>query len=717
MTIDEALQVMTIRHALHEKGYLKFDPIKIASNISKETAIMIEETKMDLPGISIDIEPIRMYPEKSTAAHVLGYLGSISSENEVTKYVEELGYNRNQLIGKTGIEGAFEETLTGVNGERYIVVDALGNYLRDATLEQDGVTSIPTKAGEDIHLTIDTDLQQKLETYLERAIDAISEGGAFASKWGDYKYNDAYENAQSGAGVVVNVKTGEVLAIASYPAYDVNLFSTGITAEDWQALSPVNPRNPLEARPLYNVATLTAVQPGSTFKMVTGYAALAEGLSASQKIFTNGYIDIGNQRYGCWIWNSYRSRHGPADLYHALETSCNYYFFDVATGYDYYRNRPLPFDMNTEKLVAYAKAFGLDDPTGIEIGESVRGVPDPDKKKRTILALLRGRLEVILEDYFPQEVVTDKKKLATIIDEILSWADDNPSRAEIIRRLTALGAKDDYTLVGKLADYIKYSHFNFLEWYEGDTFNLAIGQGDHEYTPVQMARYIAAIANGGDVMELTLLKDNPVSVISTLEPEHLEPLREGMRLVAHGSAGTSRTLWNGFPIEVGAKTGTAEKEGTIPPLDEVAYLTDHLDDFAPGMTLEAVEERTSELLKARNEELAGLERAIEQTDDQEEREAMASELESLITGGYLNKGRVMRQAIKDLYDGRLSDEKIDAYRQQYDNYSWYVSFAPFDDPEIAVVVMIPQGGSGGYSGPVVREIIGDYFNLTPSVNP
>jgi penicillin-binding protein 2 len=376
--------------------------------------------------------------------------------------------------------------------------------------------------------------------------------------------------------------------------------------------------------------------------------------------------------------------------------------------------------MDSQELIEYTEQFGLGDASGIEIDEVVQGVPDPERKKRLIKYYLQVRLEEIIEDYFLPEVIANNQRREEIINTIVSWADYNPSRGSIINNLLAMETVDDYNKVSALADIIKYDYFNLMEWYEGDTLNFAIGQGDHQYTPVQMARYIAAIANGGKVLDLDVVKDNTVEVVNELNPQYIDDLRQGMLRVTTGDRGSARAVFRDFPIKVAGKTGTAEKEGRVPPLDEVAYLSEHLNQIDPALTIESVEEKTLALLIKRNNEIAALEdeKSNLQADgeeNQEEIQRLDNEIQRLIQNGYINKGYVMRQAIKDLSEQRITDADINEYRSTYDNYSWFVSFAPYESPEIAVVILIPQGGSGGYSAPVAREIIGDYFGLEPEV--
>ncbi|HAS74763.1 MAG TPA: penicillin-binding protein, partial [Clostridiales bacterium UBA8960] len=520
---------------------------------------------------------------------------------------------------------------------------------------------------------------------------------------------------------VVNVKTGEVLASASYPSYDVNLFSTGINQEDWNSLNPVNKRNPLAARPLFNVATMMAIQPGSIYKMMTGYAALEQGLNPNQKLYSDGFVEIGKQRFGCWYWNDYGGKHGPTDFFKAIEVSCNYYFFNIANGKDYYRNLPLNFEMNPTIMTEYSKLFGLHEKSGVEIGEVSLGLPEPEKKKRTIMALLRNQLNLIGKNYFAEDIVADEKKFSSVVSDIVGWSDENPPRSEIIKRLMAMSPSNELFQMERLADIIKYDYFNLMKWYESDTLNLSIGQGDHTYTPVQIARYIATIANGGYLNELTLVKqigdtvlNKNAGVTESFDTKgSLEHIRKAMLQVTQGTQSSVSRIFRTFPVKVAAKTGTAQKEGLIPPLDEVAYLTEYLKEIAPRLTLEDVESKTIEIVKFRSEEMASLEKLRSETESEEEQMELTRKLDSLIQRDYLNKGSAMRDAIKELSDFKITDEHLNQYRLPYDNYSWFVSFAPFDDPEIAVVIVIPQGGQGYYSAPVARDVFAEYFKLSP----
>jgi penicillin-binding protein 2 len=722
ITKEQALRILTIRYALKIRGYIAYEPIRIADSVAEETAILIQEMGMDFPGVNVEIEPIRYYPNESLAAHILGYLGKISTTTEISHYIEALGYGRNEIIGKVGIEGTYEEILNGEDGFRYIEVDAYGRYVKDVDIGANELQQVNPIAGMDVQLTIDTDLQKIAETSLNKWIQAINQGGIYEDAWGDVTY-EAFEKAETGSIVVVDVNNGEVLALANAPSYDPNLFATGISTENWNLLTPENPRNPLAPRPLYNTATMTAVQPGSTFKMVTALAALRQGLDPDRKLYSDGYVEVGDNTFGCWLWNDYHAKHGPTDLYHALEVTCNYYFFNLAMGMDYRNDKPLGIEMNADILIEQARQVGLNEKTGLEIAEVVRGVPDEEKKTSAILWGLKIKLSDEFEKFFPLEIADDDERKDQIIDEILSWSTDAPSRAEIIRRLMDLGANDDYYIVEGLADIIKYDYLNRIGWFEGDVLNMAIGQGDHLYTPVQMARYIMSIANNGYLYDLTLVKR--IAGLETIRALDIEPLyedssvfeeiRRGMYAVAQGDSGTARKYFESFPVDVGAKTGTAEKEGKIPPVDEETYLSENLELIDPSLSLDEVQRKTEEIIIDRNDELAQYEKLKDESIDENAREALTKKIDALISNGYLTVDSAMREAVKELSALDLTDTIINQYREDYDSYAWFVGFAPYENPEIAVVIFLPQGGHGGYAAPIARDIFAEYLGLKPQI--
>ncbi len=689
-SFEDARKVMVVREQIRSSSYLQYNPVNIAQDISPRSVAQIEENILDLPGISINIESIRYYPEGKLASHLLGYLGKIAQQHEIDKYIKELNYLPSDMIGKTGLEHKFENILKGTDGYQKVLVDSKGRLIEVLEKRE----SIP---GETLYLTIDSDLQKKSEEVLEDVLKAIQTGGTYETKWGKNTFTSSSgirKNAKSGAVVVTDVKSGEVLALASYPSYDPNLFATGISTADWQSLMPENERDLLSPRPLLNIALSTAVQPGSTFKMLVGLVGLEQGLSPNYKILDKGYIQVGGHSFGNWLWNQRRSTMGYQNLTEAIRDSNNYYFYSLATGYDYGANRPLPIEMSPELLIDYTKRFGLNDRTGIEIDiprEKSGGVPSIEKKLETVKAMLKNYLNRQLKvgDLDPQKIEPTSENLANITTEIISWTEENPSRGTILNRLKDLGIKEEK--VDIYTDVIKYNYFNQAKWSIADTMNFSIGQGEHSYTPIQMANFMAILANGGyrykvSVVDKTKsvktgeITEYPSELIERIELndyDNLNEIKKGMHEVT--ATGSTRLYFDKLPIPVAAKTGTAQKSGKIPPLDEIEYLKTHLSKF--GVTLQNVEAKMAELKTANPN-----------------------------SAKYMDDAFVMREAIKQL-NPNIKDRDIDQYKEDYDNFTWFTGFAPYDDPQIAIAVLLPQGGSGGYGAPIFREIVAEYMGL------
>ena len=680
-SIDEKRKILVVRNEIASLGYSKYLPATIATDVSDRTIIMLEEMSDSLPGVEAVSDTIRYYPNGNTASHIVGYLGKIS-ERDKAHYVDELGYNSNDLVGQDGIESVFESTLKGSDGVRVVQVNAYGEFVREVSYSE-------PKKGDNVYLTIDLDLQQTAEDALERQLNAIQTAGTFTSEYGSYKYGTAYKNANVGAIVAVEVETGDVLAMASYPDYDPNLFATGISSADWATLQRKNLRDALSPAPLYNIACRTAVQPGSTFKPVTATAALAAGLDPSKKLYDGGYIQVGNRTYGCLIWNRSRGSHGYLDLAHALEVSCNYYFYDVATGKDHYTGKSLGYEMNIDKIMEYAQQYGLGLNTGIEITETITSVPSAEKKMERTKAALKNVLVWNAADYFKPEVCKDKTLLNDYATEIVNWAEENPSRTEIIERLPACGIMDSE--VEKVADLCKFSYFNQAQWTLGDELNIAIGQGENSYTPLQMANYAATIGNGGLRNQVSVVKSiegkghtqkgEPVQV--DISEEHLNDIIDGMKLVATGSKGSLRGVFGGFPVSVAAKTGTAEKSGVIQPADETVYIQEHLKQLNSSLTWDMVEDEMKRLM-------------TEEADR------------------YSNRNAAVDQAVINLSGGSVNQARINQWKSEYDNFAWVIALAPAENPKIAVACLVFQGGTAGYAAPAVREVIGKYLQLNKS---
>ncbi len=681
MSDEEARKIMVVRNELSSQGYRKYMPAKIASNVSDKTIVILEETNSNLPGVEVVAESIRYYPNGNTSAHVLGYLGKISESNKAY-YVDEMGYKSTDMVGQEGIEKAFESSLKGSDGTKNVEVNAFGELVRV-------INETEPEKGKDVYLTIDLELQKTAEDALKQALTEIQRGGTFQSQWGNFKYGTAYPNANVGAVVALDVETGDVLAMASYPDYDPNLFATGISKDAWNSLQAENPRDPLSPLPLYNVAARSAVQPGSIFKMVTATAALESGLDPERKLYDGGAVTLGNKTYACLIWNRTRGSHGYVNLAEALEVSCNYYFFDIATGRDFYKKTSLGLKepMNIEKIMSFAQQYGLGLPTGIEIPETVIPVPSQERKLAQIKTLLKNVLYGRAEMYFEKNIIDDKDKLDDNIMTIVGWTEENPTRNELISRLGKIGIKED--MIETVADLCKFTYFNQANWSTGDELNISIGQGENAYTPLQMVNYVATIGNGGTHNTVSLIKaiegkgtieKEEGTKIDISNPAELKEIIKGMKLVATGSKGSLKGTFGSFPVQVAAKSGTAERAGKINPPDEVEYIKEYLPKISGSLSWSAVEAEMERLLK---------------------------EYPDI----YSTKNYAVRQAVINLSNGKVTAAKIDAYKSGYDPFAWVMTLAPADDPKIAVGVLLFQGGTSTYAAPVAREVIGKYLQL------
>lgn len=495
----------TLKNKLRGQGYR---PVRLKTDVDFQTVAEIEERR--LPGVVIEVEPMRNYLYGNTASHIFGYVGEINQEElEASK---DKGYRPGDLFGKMGLEKVLESYLKGIDGGQQVEVTASGKPIKVLGQKE----PIP---GHSVTLTIDIKLQQIAENKLKEQLLKLQTD----------KYKP-FPNAKRGAVVALNVKTGEVLAMASIPDFDPNMFARGITQKEWEEIS----KNPLN--PMVNLAIAGTYPPGSVFKMVTATAALEEKVTNENEFVrdTGVYWTILPKR--CWRAGG----HGMVNMVRALAESCNIYFYEMG--------RRLGID-NIEK---YAKLYGLGSITGIELpGEKPGRVASREYKKNTFTR--------------PDDKI----------------------------------------------------------WYPAETLDAAIGQGYNSFTPIQIANYVAAIANEGVWMKPHLIKsiaDPDGNIVLEKNPEiggqldfskdTFRIIKEGMRAVTL-PGGTAYSVFADFPISVAGKTGTAEWDVTKDP------------------------------------------------------------------------------------------------------HGWFVAFAPYEDPEIAVAVFIEQAGSGGTTGgPVARAIFEEYFHLT-----
>ncbi len=720
----EARKILVVRDLIKSQGYTKYQPVTIAKNIGEETIADIEEMAMELPGVSVSNEPVRSYPNGNLASHVLGYVGKIPSSQEES-YLEK-GYSKNDMVGLSGVEGKYEEKLHGTDGYKKVKVDAVGNITENLEV-------VKPVSGDTLYLTIDKDLQEVAEKALEKAIKAARYGGVYESEYGNVSASGGSKNAASGAVIVADVKTGEVLASASYPNFDPNLFVSGISSEDYKKLMPENKNDLLAPAPLLNLVTQGAFQPGSTFKMITGMAALEHGLSPNYTISDPGVIWLGKKSYGDAVWNSGRGNHGATNLYKAIQESCNIYFYTIGTGQNMIGGAQPSAKIGPEEVMEYAKLFGLDDYTGLDedIEENKGTVPSEERKIESMKSMLKSYLNRSMKNSFTDiNKDSNPEEFASRIQEITNWCDEEkaPGKVEVVERLKKLKVKEDD--LEPLSDEIVYTYLNFARWTTSDAFNLSIGQGENAYTPAQMVRYISAIANGGYLNKLYLVqksisadysevdvKEQKSEKINFVDSNNLDHLVTGMKRVV--TDGTARKVLGDLNVSIAAKTGTAQKSTKIPTENEYEYLMSHLSSYKVDEkeVLEVYNklraEREEELTKIRIEEIK------EQLADKDVSDETKTELEKELKAGVSEKlptdndrinAAYLRRAIKEL-NPKITDEQIDAFKETYGDFAEAAAFLPADDPEIAIYVMIPQGGSSSHALLPMRDIIGYYMGL------
>lgn len=431
--------------------------ILLAENLNHETLLILEARIGDLPDCKVEKNTIRNYVTGPIFSHVLGYNGRISrSELE-----NVANYAINDYIGKDGLEKFYEKELRGIPGRTEVIRSAQG------IKRGDNVLSLP-KDGYNLVLNIDADLQEQAYNSLKRSIENIG--------------------AKKGAAVALDPRSGAVLAMVSYPSYDNNIFSGGISKKDFNELQ--NNTN----QPFFNRAVLAQYPTGSTIKPFVASGALQEKIISPEKqINDQGYILV-HSRYDPSVVYKFTGvkPHGLVDMRKAIAVSSNIYFYTVGGGYGEQKG------LGPSAIKKYLHLFGWEEETGIDLPREFSGfVPSPDWK---------------------------------------SQAKKEP-------------------------------------WWDGDTYNLSIGQSDLQVTPLQVAAAYSAIANGGKLYKpqitqrITEGSGQSASIIKEfkpeitrenfIDPENLQIVKEGMRDCVQKSYGSCFML-STLPVPIAGKTGTTE---------------------------------------------------------------------------------------------------------------------------------------------------------------
>lgn len=456
---SDRISIAGVRLNMVNRGFSMASPYLFSEDVPIDEISVIKEQSESFPNVSILTQPVRNYPYGSLGAHMLGRVGLISAEEYEQN--EDNGYTINSRIGKDGIEKYLEGFLRGENGSGSVEQTTDGHSMGQS------VQKAPI-SGRNVNLTIDLDMQLACEKALEDTILNISSSSDNA---------EGGRDADAGSMVVIDVNTGDVLAMASYPSYKIESF-----AADYNKLL----ENP--SKPLFNRALAGTYSPASTFKLLIGTAALEEKIiTVDEEILDTGkYTFFKDYQPACWIYNqSGGGTHGYLNVSEAIRDSCNIFFFDVGRR------------LTIEKINEYAKKFGFGQKSGIELaGEEKSGiVAGPENRKKS------GGI-----------------------------------------------------------------------WYPGDVCQTAIGQSDTLVTPIQLANYMATIANGGTRYRPHLIKsiensDGTLSEETTpeildkieLDKEYQEAILEGLRMVV--TEGTAQKAFAGCKISVAAKTGSAQTSG------------------------------------------------------------------------------------------------------------------------------------------------------------
>ncbi len=319
----------------------EFDIVLIKENLDHEALILLETRIKDFPGFKIKENTVRDYVESQEFAHLIGFTGKIGSQ----EYKDLENYSVTDYIGKQGLEKFYEGVLRGEPGKILVEKDALGNKVSEE------VFSLP-QAGESLVLWLDSDLQKKLTEALKGSMERVG--------------------SKKAAAIAIDPKTGGVLALVSLPSFDNNLFSQGISSEDFQKII----ENPYE--PLFNRVVSGGYSVGSTIKPLMAASALEEGIISSQKnILCQGEISIPNPYFPeePSIFLDWKT-HGWVDLRKAIAESCNVYFYILGGGYQDIKG------LGVERIKKYLQLFGWGKETGIDIpGECAGRIPDPEWKE------------------------------------------------------------------------------------------------------------------------------------------------------------------------------------------------------------------------------------------------------------------------------------------------------------------------------------------------
>lgn len=668
LTFEEANKIISIRQEVNLNNYRAFEPITIAYDVDMEVVAQIKLHASELPGLQTSQSTTRVYPRGTTAAHIIGYLG----RNVTKEMMEEKGYSSNDYIGVAGVEATMESYLTGATnehqGSRTVEVNKNGSVIR----ELDYVA--PTD-GSDVMLTIDLNLQMVTEQALADLIEEIAakEAQQIQDKAETYAQvapdNDITKinTAKTGAAVVMDINNGQVLAMASYPSFDPNWFTGGLSTEHYKQLfgdkdDPLNDAS--KTTPTLNKAISTKLAPGSIFKMVTGIAGVAEGkLDVDERInceweyYLKGddgkVVEQNPPKCHIGSLSKAHAQHSNQNLAVAIKNSCNYYFCEVA------------YRVGIERLYAWAEQFGLTSPTNIELtGEAAGIVGKQDvlfdntlrnekgeleiaEQKTSLPGLIYRKLKEKLREYVGlRRMEVDEEAIDKCARRLMELQDGSiVNKGDQIRQIISDEIGIPVGITQARTDWVSAISSLLIEiqWKPTQTIRTGFGQGVTLVTPVAIARYVSAIANEGTVYDAHIVDrilDSEGNVTKVIEP------------TVFNQIDLPDTVWSA--VKEGMK-------GVVSPEDG--------GDAVKKFSQQFIDKHLSDSAQKR---LAG-------------------------KTGTAQVGAV---------------QKIDI-----ENTSWFVTFAPLNDPEIAVVVCVPYGTSGSSSAPAIEDIFTYYFGKQEAAAP
>ena len=503
-----------------------YSPVKVKCNLSAQIARIVEEKSVDWPGVQVEVEPIRDYPTGSLTAHLIGFLGPIPASQEAELRAKGFIPNRDK-VGYSGVEASLEDILAGRNGLRVVQIDVAGQELRN--LEP----PIPAVPGHNAYLTIDTRLQAAAEATLLEEIRF----------WNTY-FNTI--RISSGVIIAMNPKTGEILAMTSYPSYENNRFVRFIPAYYYEQLSQ-DPR-----KPLLNNAISAEFPPGSVFKLATATGAINEDvvelgdiiqapgqLLLCEKFNPNDICTDNNTRpFVDYIFDERPEGFGAIDFLHCIAFSSNVCFYKLGGGYE----DEIKQGLGIERLRQYARALGYDEPSGIQLlGEQNGLIPDPQWKR-----INTGENWSTGDTYIAS--VGQGYVLTTPLQVLMSGS-----------VIANNGKLMQPTIVRDVTD----GDGNVVPmWFNPDDFTVTEFETPGSYQISPFTPNMKWDVTVTPKIQSYSCEDTYCSLnddLKIVQPESIQAVREGTRLAVTDPAfGTLNDIFNNFPIAVAGKTGTAE---------------------------------------------------------------------------------------------------------------------------------------------------------------